>query len=137
MNLPVEACFHNVAFVSVRKKYPGHAYKVMNAIWGLGGLAFTKFVFVVDADADVHDIGEMLFRIGANCDPGRDMLASRGPLDQLDHAAQAEGFGGKVGFDCTHKLPGERGFERDYPKLIEMAPDVKAKVDALWPRLGL
>lgn len=137
MNLPVEACFHNVAFVSIKKKYPGHAYKVMNAIWGLGGLAFTKFVFVVDEGADVQDVGEMLFRIGANCDPGRDTLHSRGPVDQLDHASMGVGFGGKIGFDCTHKWPGENGFSRDYPKLIEMSEDVKAKVDAMWGRLGL
>ncbi len=137
MNLPVEACFHNVAFVSVKKKYPGHAYKVMNAIWGLGGLAFTKFVFVFDEDCNVQNIAEVLFRIGANCDPGRDTLHSRGPVDQLDHASVAEGFGGKIGFDCTHKWPGENGFTRDYPKLITMAPDVKAKIDALWPKLGL
>jgi len=137
MNLPVEACFHNVAFVSIRKKYPGHAYKVMNAIWGLGGLAFTKFVFIFDEDCNVDDFGEVLFRIGANCDPGRDALHSRGPVDQLDHASVAEGFGGKIGFDCTHKWPGENGFARDYPKLIKMSEDVKAKIDALWPRLGL
>lgn len=137
MNLPVEACFHNVAFVSIRKKYPGHAYKVMNAIWGLGGLAFTKFVFVVDEDANVQDVGEMLFRIGANCDPGRDVLHSRGPVDQLDHAAQEMGFGGKIGFDCTHKWPGENGFSRDYPKLIRMSDDVKKRIDDLWPKLGL
>ncbi|MCC6403344.1 MAG: menaquinone biosynthesis decarboxylase [Fimbriimonadaceae bacterium] len=137
MNLPVEACFHNVAFVSVRKRFPGHAYKVMNAIWGLGGLAFTKFVFVFDEGTDVQDIGEVLFRIGANCDPGRDALHSRGPVDQLDHASQVEGFGGKIGFDCTHKWPGESGFARDFPKLIEMAPDIRAKIDSIWPRLGL
>ncbi|MBS1724412.1 MAG: menaquinone biosynthesis decarboxylase [Armatimonadetes bacterium] len=137
MNLPVEACFHNVAFVSIKKKYPGHAFKAMNAIWGLGGLAFTKFVFVFDEDTNVQDFGEVLFRIGANCDPGRDTLHSRGPVDQLDHAAQIEGFGGKVGFDCTHKWPGERGFQRDFPKLITMADDVKRRVDELWPRLGL
>jgi len=137
MNLPVEACFHNVAFVSIKKKYPGHAYKVMNAIWGLGGLAFTKFVFIFDEDCDVQNLGEVLFRIGANCDPGRDTLMSKGPVDQLDHAAMAEGFGGKIGFDCTHKWPGENGFSRDYPKLITMAGDVKAKIDGLWPKLGL
>ena len=137
MNLPVEACFHNVAFVSIRKKYPGHAYKVMNAIWGLGGLAFTKFVFIFDEDCDVDNLGEVLFRIGANCDPGRDTLHSRGPVDQLDHASVQEGFGGKIGFDCTHKWPGENGFSRDYPKLIKMAPDVVKKIDDLWPRLGL
>ena len=137
MHLPVEACFHNVAFVSIKKKYPGHAYKVMNAIWGLGGLAFTKFVFIVDEDCDVQNLDEVLFRLGANCDPSRDCLHSRGPVDQLDHASVAEGFGGKLGFDCTHKWSGENGFSRDYPKLITMADDVKSKIDALWPRLGL
>jgi 4-hydroxy-3-polyprenylbenzoate decarboxylase len=137
MNLPVEACFHNVCFVSIRKKFPGHAYKVMNAIWGLGQLMFTKFVFVFDADTNVQDVGEVLFRLGANCDPGRDTLVTKGPVDQLDHAAVAEGFGGKIGFDCTHKWRGENGFSRPYPKLIEMAPDVRAKIDTLWPQLGL
>jgi 4-hydroxy-3-polyprenylbenzoate decarboxylase len=137
MNLPVEATFHNVAFVAIRKKYPGHAYKVMNAIWGLGGLAFTKFVFIFDEDCDVQNWQEVLFRIGANCDPVRDSLATKGPVDQLDHAAPEMGFGGKMGFDCTHKWPGENGFNRPYPKLISMADDVKAKVDELWPKLGL
>lgn len=137
MNLPVEATFHNVAFVKIKKKYPGHAFKVMNAIWGLGGLAFTKFVFVFDEDCNVHDFAEVLFRIGANCDPGRDTLHSRGPVDHLDHASMATGFGGKIGFDCTHKWRGENGFDRDYPKLIKMADDVKAKIDEIWPRLGL
>lgn len=137
MNLPVEATFHNMAFVSIRKKYPGHAYKVMNAIWGLGGLAFTKFVFVFDEDTNVQDLGEVLFRLGANCDPMRDTLASKGPVDQLDHASVQEGFGGKLGFDCTHKLPGENGFSRPYPKLISMADDVKSRIDEIWPNLGL
>jgi 4-hydroxy-3-polyprenylbenzoate decarboxylase len=137
MHLPVEATFHNIAFVSIKKKYAGHAYKVMNAIWGLGGLSFTKFVFIFDEDCDVQDIGEVLFRIGANCDPMRDTLQTKGPVDQLDHASIIEGFGGKIGFDCTHKLPGENGFNRHYPKLITMAEDVRSKVDALWPKLGL
>lgn len=137
MNLPVEACFHNVAFVSIRKKYPGHAYKVMNAIWGLGGLAFTKMVFIFDEDTNVQHVGEVLFRLGANCDPSRDTLLSRGPVDQLDHASLAEGFGGKIGFDCTHKWPGENGFSRDYPKLIRMSEDVSSRIDSIWAKLGL
>ncbi len=137
MNLPVEATFHNMAFVSIRKKYPGHAFKAMNAIWGLGGLSFTKMVFVFDEDCDVQNLGEVLFRIGANCDPMRDTLLTKGPVDQLDHASVQEGFGGKMGFDCTHKMPGENGFNRPYPKLIEMSSDVKSRIDALWPNLGL
>lgn len=137
MHLPVEACFHNVAFVAIKKKYAGHAYKIMNAVWGLGQLSFTKFVYIFDEDCNVQDLGEVLFRIGANCDPGRDVLVSKGPVDQLDHASMQEGFGGKIGFDCTHKWPGENGFSRPYPKLIRMSDDVKQKVDAMWSRLGL
>ncbi|MBS1717047.1 MAG: menaquinone biosynthesis decarboxylase [Armatimonadetes bacterium] len=137
MNLPVAACFHNVAFVSIRKKYPGHAYKVMNAIWGLGQLAFTKMVYVFDEDCDVQNLDEVLFRLGANCDPGRDVLVSKGPIDQLDHASQGMGFGGKIGFDCTHKWPGENGFHRDYPKIIRMSEDVRRHIDEMWPKLGL
>lgn len=137
MNLPVEATFHNMAFVSIKKKYPGHAYKVMNAIWGLGGLSFTKFVFIFDEDCDVQNLQEVIFRIGANTDPLRDTLMNKGPVDQLDHASMQEGFGGKIGFDCTHKLTGENGFDRPYPKLIKMSPDVVKKIDQLWPKLGL
>ena len=137
MNLPVEATFHNMAFIKIRKKYPGHAFKIMNAVWGLGGLAFTKFVVIFDEDCDVQNLAEVIFRIGANCDPSRDVLHTKGPVDQLDHASVAEGFGGKIGFDCTHKWPGENGFNRHYPKLITMAPDVVSKIDALWPKLGL
>lgn len=137
MNLPVEACFHNIAFVSIKKKYPGHAYKVMSAVWGLGQLAFTKMVYIFDEDCNVQDLDEVLFRIGANCDPARDVQVVRGPVDQLDHASLAEGFGGKIGFDCTHKWAGENGFSRDYPKLIKMSDDVVSHVDSIWDRLGL
>ena len=137
MNLPVDACFHNVAFVKIKKKYAGHAYKVMHAVWGLGQLSFTKMVFIFDEDCDVQNIGEVLFRLGANCDPSRDVLISRGPVDQLDHAAVQEGFGGKIGFDCTHKWPGENGFNRPFPKIIRNAPDVVQKIDSIWSQLGL
>jgi 4-hydroxy-3-polyprenylbenzoate decarboxylase len=137
VNLPVEACFHNVAFVSIRKKYPGHAFKAMNAIWGMGGLAFSKIVCVFDEDCDVQDIGQVLFRLGANCDPARDALFSRGPVDQLDHASLSEGFGGKLGLDCTQKWPGENGFSREHPKIIRMSDDVKKRVDELWGKLDI
>jgi 4-hydroxy-3-polyprenylbenzoate decarboxylase len=136
MNLPVEACFHNMAFVSIKKRYPGHAFKVMNAIWGLGQLMFTKMIFIFDADVNVQDISECIWRLSNNIDPERDMLVTRGPIDVLDHASRAMGFGSKIGFDCTKKLKAE-GFDREWPDVIEMSPDVKQKVDALWPKLGL
>jgi 4-hydroxy-3-polyprenylbenzoate decarboxylase len=136
MNLPVEACFHNMAFVSIRKRYPGHAFKVMNAMWGLGQLMFTKMIFVFDADVNVQDIGECIWRLSNNIDPERDMLVTRGPIDVLDHASREMGFGSKIGFDCTRKLPAE-GYTREWPDVIEMSPEVKQKIDGVWSRLGL
>ncbi len=136
INLPVEACFHNMAFVSIKKRFPGHAFKVMNALWGLGQLTFSKFIFVFEHDVNVHDLRDVLFRIGANCDPQRDSLLVRGPVDHLDHAVSQIGFGGKIGFDCTHKLPAE-GYPREWPPLIQMDNETKTKIDAIWSQLNL
>lgn len=136
INLPVEACFHNMAFVKIRKRYPGHAFKVMNALWGLGQLMFSKFIFVFEEDVDVHDLRDVLFRIGANCDPARDTLIVKGPLDHLDHASNLVAFGGKIGFDCTHKWSSE-GYPRQWPKLITMSEDIKKRIDSIWKELGL
>jgi 4-hydroxy-3-polyprenylbenzoate decarboxylase len=136
MNLPVQACFHNLCLVSIRKRFPGHAYKVMQGLWGMGQLMFSKFIYVFEHDVNVQDLDEVLWRIGANCDPGRDSLLVKGPLDVLDHAAPTEGFGGKIGFDCTHKWPGE-GPVRSWPGVIRMSDEVRERIDGLWPLLGL
>ncbi len=85
-DLPVAGAFHNCVIVSIRKAYPGHAKKVMHAIWGLGLLSLSKSVVVVDEHVDVHDYAEVFFRVCANVDPKRDVVLTEGPLDQLDHA---------------------------------------------------
>lgn len=136
MNLPVEGIFHNIALISIKKRYPGHAFKVMHALWGLGQAMFTKMIFVFDHDVDVQNVKECLWRLGNNIDPERDMQLVRGPIDVLDHASRSLGFGSKVGFDCTRKLPAE-GFGREWPDVITMSPEVKQRVDALWGKLGI
>jgi 4-hydroxy-3-polyprenylbenzoate decarboxylase len=136
LNLPVEGIFHNIALVSIRKRYPGHAFKVMHALWGLGQAMFTKMIFVFDQDVNVQDVKECLWRLGNNIDPERDMCMVRGPIDVLDHSSRAMGFGSKVGFDCTRKLAAE-GFDREWPDVIEMSPEIKSRVDKLWHTLGI
>src|SRR5215212_10818509 len=126
-DLPVAGVFHNCCIVSIRKSYPGHAQKVMHAIWGLGLLSLTKSVVVVDEWVDVHDYEEVFFRVCANVDPKRDILLSEGPLDQLDHAPALESYGGKLGIDATHKGPAEGA--RPWPDEIVMSDEVKALVD--------
>jgi 4-hydroxy-3-polyprenylbenzoate decarboxylase len=128
--LPAEGVFHNLVFVSIRKTYPLQAYKIMHGLWGMGQMMFSKYIVVVDEDVDVHDTREVLFRLGANTDPQRDTLFTRGPADVLDHATSEIGVGSKLGFDATRKLPGE-GFHRPWPPLIRMEAAVKKKMDAL------
>jgi 4-hydroxy-3-polyprenylbenzoate decarboxylase len=134
-DLPVAGAFHNCCIVSVRKAYPGHAQKVMHAIWGLGMLSLTKSVVVVDEHVDVHDYEEVLFRVGANVDPKRDVLITEGPLDHLDHAPTRQFYGGKLGIDATHKGPAEG--TREWPPEIEMTAAVRELVDRRWAEYGI
>jgi 4-hydroxy-3-polyprenylbenzoate decarboxylase len=134
-DLPIAGVFHNCCIVSIRKQFPGHAAKVMHAIWGLGMLSLTKCVVVVDAEVDVHDYEQVLFYAGANVDPKRDVVLSEGPLDHLDHAPERQFFGGKLGIDATAKWPEEGA--RPWPEEIEMSADIKALVDRRWAEYGL
>jgi 4-hydroxy-3-polyprenylbenzoate decarboxylase len=134
-DLPIAGVFHNCCIVSIRKQFPGHAAKVMHAIWGLGMLSLTKCVVVVDADVDVHDYEQVLFYAGANVDPKRDVVLSEGPLDHLDHAPERQFFGGKLGIDATAKWPEEGA--RPWPEEIEMRPEIKELVTRRWTEYGL
>jgi 4-hydroxy-3-polyprenylbenzoate decarboxylase len=136
LNLPVEGVFHNLAFVAIDKRYPGHARKVMHALWGLGQMMFTKIILVFDKEVDVQDLSQVLWRLGNNVDPRRDAVFVDGPVDALDHASPLPQYGSKMGIDCTRKWP-EEGFSREWPEIIEMDPKVKGKVDELWPKLAL
>jgi 4-hydroxy-3-polyprenylbenzoate decarboxylase len=136
IHLPVESVFHNLMIVSIRKSYPGHARKVMNAIWSLGQAMFTKCIIVVDEDCDVQDIGEVTLRVANNIDPERDIQFTLGPVDSLDHASRLPNYGSKMGIDATRKWKAE-GFERPWPAMIEMDQTTRARVDALWEKLGI
>jgi 4-hydroxy-3-polyprenylbenzoate decarboxylase len=136
IHLPVEAVFHNLMLVSIKKSYPGQARKVMNAIWSLGQAMFTKCIIVVDEDCDVQDIGEVVLRVANNIDPERDIQFTMGPVDSLDHSSRLPNYGSKMGVDATRKWKAE-GFERPWPAMIEMDRATKAKVDAIWAKLGL
>ena len=136
VNLPVEAVFHNLMIVSIRKSYPGHARKVMNGIWAMGQAMFTKCVVVVDEDCDVQDVREVVLRVANNIDPERDIQFTLGPVDSLDHASRLPNFGSKMGIDATRKWPTE-GFTRPWPDELEMDEKTKRRVDEMWKKLGL
>jgi 4-hydroxy-3-polyprenylbenzoate decarboxylase len=134
-DLPVAGAFHNLCLVSIRKAFPGHAHKVMHALWGLGMLSLTKGIVVVDEHVNVHDYAEVMFYVGANVDPKRDVVIAEGPLDHLDHAPTLQFFGGKLGIDATAKGPAEG--TRGWPPEIEMSPEVRELVTSRWAEYGL
>src|SRR3954466_9417896 len=129
-DLPVAGAFHNCCIVSIRKRYPGHAQKVMHAVWGLGLLSLTKTVVVVDAHVDVHDYEQVFFYVCANVDPARDIVLADGPVDHLDHSSTLQFLGGKLGIDATAKSPAEGA--REWPPEIEMSDDVRERVSGRW-----
>ena len=136
ISMPAEGVFHNLMLVAMRKSYPGHARKVMHAIWGMGQAMFSKCIVVVDEDVNVQDPREVAWRALNNIDPQRDIQFVLGPVDSLDHSSRLPDYGSKMGVDATRKWSQE-GFTRPWPDVIRMTPEVRARVDELWKKSGL
>jgi 4-hydroxy-3-polyprenylbenzoate decarboxylase len=131
MNLPWEGVFHNCVILSIDKRYPGHAKKVMSSVWGFGQMMFSKYVIVLDRHVDVHNMAEVAWHVFNNTDPKRDMMFAEGPMDILDHATPMWALGSKVGIDATKKWA-EEGFTRDWPDEIAMSEDIQKTVTQRW-----
>jgi 4-hydroxy-3-polyprenylbenzoate decarboxylase len=136
VHMPFEGVFHNLMLISIRKSYPGHARKVMNAIWSLGQAMFTKCIVVVDEDVNVQNVPEVVWKALNHIDPERDIQFTLGPVDSLDHASRLANFGSKMGVDATRKWPSE-GFPRPWPEELRMDPRIQALVDGKWDKLRL
>ncbi|GAA4022060.1 menaquinone biosynthesis decarboxylase [Deinococcus rubellus] len=108
-HLPPVGVAHNLVVVSIKKSFPGHAYKVANGLFGLGQMMFAKVIVVIDDDLAVTDMAAVWRRVAELARPGRDTLISRGPMDVLDHSSRAWSFGGKLIIDATRKRPEELG----------------------------
>ena len=135
MHFPAAGIFHNIVLVSIDKRYPGHARKIMSAFWGLGQLMFSKCIIVVDKDVNVQDEAEVAWIAGTHVDPARDIQIVTGPVDDLDDAALQPAFGGKMGIDATRKLPSE-GFTREWPTRLSTSPAAARKAEEIWTRIS-
>jgi 4-hydroxy-3-polyprenylbenzoate decarboxylase len=135
MHFPAAGIFHNLVIVSIDKRYPGHARKIMNAFWGLGQLMFSKTIVVVDKDVDVQNEGEVAWIVGTHYDPERDIQFTRGPVDDLEDASDLPAYGSKMGIDATRKWPSE-GFTRPWPKRIATTEAAAETARAIWERIG-
>jgi 4-hydroxy-3-polyprenylbenzoate decarboxylase len=135
MHFPAEGIFHNLVIVSIDKRYPGHARKIMNAFWGLGQLMFSKTIVVVDKDVDVHNLSQVAWIVGTHMDPLRDIQMTKGPVDDLDDAADLPAFGGKMGIDATRKWTSE-GYTRNWPARVSTTEEAGRKAAEIWSRLN-
>ncbi len=135
--MPAAGTFHNLVIVSIKKRFPGQARKVMHAMWGLMLLSLAKYIWVVDADVNIHNMDEVLFHVTSNTDPLRDIVITEGPLDALDHAADHFAYGGKMGIDATRKDPTLDRFPREWPQDIRMREDVVAMVTQRWKEYNI
>jgi len=134
MHFPAEGIFHNLVLVSIDKRFPGHARKIMNAFWGLGQLMFSKTIIVVDKDVNVQDVGEVAWIVGTHMDPLRDVQMTRGPVDDLDDAADLPAYGGKMGIDATRKWASE-GYTRSWPARVKTTEAAGNRAAEIWSRL--
>ncbi len=135
--LPPEGCSYRFAVVTITKQYPGHAKRVMFGVWSfLRQFMYTKFVVVTDDDINARDWKDVIWAMTTRMDPGRDtVIVDNTPIDYLDFASPVSGLGAKIGFDATHKWPGET--QREWGRPIRMDAAVKTRIDELWPQLGL
>jgi 4-hydroxy-3-polyprenylbenzoate decarboxylase len=136
INMPAEGVFHNLVIVSIRKRYPGQARKVMMALWGMGLMMLAKTIVVVSEHVNVHDLSEVAWRVTGNIDPKRDLMIIEGPMDDLDHSAVRHRYGGKLGIDATEKGPMD-DLGQPWPEEIRMSDDVRARVTQRWKDYGL
>ncbi|MEQ8166116.1 MAG: UbiD family decarboxylase [Alphaproteobacteria bacterium] len=135
--LPPEACSYRVACVSIRKSYPGHAKRVMMAVWSfLRQFMYTKFVIVVDEDINVRNWADVIWAVSTRLDPVRDVtVIDNTPIDYLDFASPESGLGGKIGFDATIKIGPET--TREWGRVLKMSESMIRQVTDRWAELGL
>ncbi len=135
--LPPEGCSYRIAVVSMKKAYPGHAKRIMMAVWSyLRQFMYTKWVIVVDDDINARDWKDVMWSISTRMDPARDItIIEHTPIDYLDFASPESGLGSKIGLDATNKWPPET--KREWGRLIGMGDETIRTVTEKWPRLGL
>ena len=104
MTMPAAGTAHNIAVVSLDKRYTGQALKVAQSLWGAGQMMFNKYMLLTRAGTDIRNT-DVLAALLRRIDVRRDIIRSEGILDILDHATATCGYGGKAAADLTETDP--------------------------------
>ena len=98
--MPTAGTAHNLAVVSIAKRYDGQAHKVAQALWGAGQMMFNKYLVIASSSTKIRSFATLAALL-RRADTARSIIRSEGVLDVLDHATATCGFGGKLAFDLT------------------------------------
>ena len=136
-SMPAAGWFQGFAIISIKKRYPGQAKKVMMGLWGMGQLSLTKTFIAVDEDINVHDINDVIWAITTRADAARDtIIINNTPTDTLDPASPMVNLGSKMGIDATQKTK-EEGYQREIQQQVKVDEKTKNLVDSRWSEYGL
>ena len=98
--MPMEGTAHNIAIVSIHKRYLGQPNKVAQGLWGAGQMMFNKYLVITPATTDIRS-KKAIFKLLKGLNPHKNLIWSEGILDVLDHATATTGYGSKLAIDLT------------------------------------
>jgi len=114
---------------------PGHAHKVMHAIWGLGMLSLTKCIVVVDAHVDVHDYAQVLFLCRWRTSTRRAMSCSRAGRSTISTTRRSTSSSAASSASTPPQSSWRRGAA--VAGGDRMSAEIKALVDRRWEEYGI
>ncbi|MBO7261479.1 MAG: menaquinone biosynthesis decarboxylase [Alistipes sp.] len=134
--MPMEGTAHNLAIVSIAKRYLGQPQKVAQGLWGAGQMMFNKYLVITPEDTNIRS-REELFKLLRHFDPKRHLIHSEGILDVLDHSAPERGYGAKLAIDLTDIDPEAAPRELKEPCTAKPCGGVELFNTELFKKLGL
>lgn len=135
LHLPLLGGADRFAVASLTKRRPFHARQVAAALWSQAAVGRAKFLILVDADVDVHDLRQVWSAVGAHVAPERDLFSHDGPASASDHANTLGLLGRHVALDATAKISGE--CPTPHPDRLVADPQTRDRVTARWAEFKL
>ncbi len=134
--MPMEGTAHNIALVSIHKRYLGQPNKVAQGLWGAGQMMFNKYLIVTPADTNLRS-KEAMFKLLRGLNPHRNLIWSEGILDVLDHATATTGYGSKLAIDLTEIDPESASKQYSAPRTAKPYGGVEYFNTEFTEELGL
>ncbi|KJY84354.1 3-octaprenyl-4-hydroxybenzoate carboxy-lyase [Vibrio galatheae] len=125
--IPPTAINNSFAVVTLNKQIAGQSLQIAEKVEQLLLERGTpKFIVLCDEDVDAKDWNDIIWAITTRMDPARD-------TKQIE---AKENRGSCLVLDATNKIEGEE-VAREWGTPIKKDPQLVAKIDAMWDKLGI